>query len=74
MASGLLGLLYCVRETSDTLYLFSGKMCRAYEKYVSGHGGILVKVAQNRLWLFCILNCFLAAKEQTFFKLEGMLH
>lgn len=34
------------------LYVFSGKVCKAYEKDVSGHKGILVKVAQNRLCPF----------------------
>lgn len=31
------------------MYVFSGKICKAYEKDVSGHEGILVKVAWNRL-------------------------
>ena len=44
----LSGVSYC----EATCYVFSGNICKAYEKDVSGHEGILVKVPQNRLCPF----------------------
>lgn len=62
-----LGVLYCVWKRIDKLYIFSGKMCRACKKDVSGHEGILVKIAQNRLRFRCT-QVFSSCRRTDFFQ------
>lgn len=71
VAFGILGVSYCVRKRSDKLYVFSGKVCEAYEKDVSGHKGILVKVAQNRLCPFFHTQLFSCCRETDCFQTRG---